>query len=362
MLNDEALLRCARSTVDTFTRTRSGLGQIPNFFDLQAERPEFGFSGSTDSSCWYIIGVGDLFQTTRDRSLLKDPLDAAIGAYRWLRYQDANNSMLIDSPQGADWMDAAIQRTGKTLYNNALFILAARSIERLCSAAGRDPDAIIQDPDTLRERFTDVFLPGKESPGRVAKYWPRMGELLSNQRPMGFSREHYLQYVSFARIDAHFDTLSNILCVLTGLAELETSLSILALIRSRKLSSPYPVRVLDPPYKAGEPGFDASFNSSLPPQHRSGPFAYHNGAVWPFVGGFYVCALNKLQVDEAATELDALAAANNAFGPGEKTGFNEWLQGRTGLPLGQWGQSWSAGMYIAATFSEKGKFPSTLVE
>lgn len=362
MLEDQDLLRCARDTVDTFAKTRSPLGQVANMFDLSTARPEFGFSGSTDSSSWYIIGVSDLFRTTRDRGLLKEPLDAALEAHRWLRYQDANNSWLIDSPQGADWMDAAVQRTGKTLYNNVLFILATRSVIDLCRAAGRKLDQGIPDLDSLQERFTDVFLPGKDSPARVSEYWPRLGELLSSRKPLGLSRRYYLQYVSFARIDDHFDTLSNILCILSGLSELKTSHSILAVARSRGLTSPYPVRVLDPPYKPGEPGFDTTFNASLPPQHRSDQFAYHNGAVWPFVGGLYVSVLNSLGVEGSSKELEALADANNAFITGERVGFNEWLDGRSGKPMGQYGQSWNAGTFIAAFLSAKGRSPFAFEE
>lgn len=356
MLNDEDLLRCARATVDTFAKTRSELGQIANHFDFAAGMPEFGFSGSTDSSAWYIIGVEDLFRATGDRGLLKDPLDAALDAYRWLRYQDANNTWLIDSPQGADWMDAAIQRTGKTLYNNVLLLLATKSLAALTAAAGRTTKTSLPDWAVLKQRFSDVFLPGKDSPARVARYWPRLGELLASQKPMGLAREYYLQYISFARVDVHFDTLSNLLCVLSGLSEPKTSLSILASVRARKLTDPFPIRVLDPPYKRGEPGFDDSFNESLPAQHRSRPFEYHNGAVWPFVGGLYVCALNKLQIDGAVRGLVALAESNSVFKPGEKVGFNEWLHGRTGQPMGQHGQSWNAGIFVAAVLSSKGRF------
>jgi glycogen debranching enzyme len=357
LLNDESMLRCARATVDTFAKMRSELGQIANHFDLATGMPEFGFSGSTDSSAWYIIGVEDLFRTTGDRSLLKDPLDAALDAYRWLRYQDANNTWLIDSPQGADWMDAAIQRTGKTLYNNTLFLMATKSLAALAAAAGRSTETSLPEWTALKQRFSDVFLPGKDGPARVARYWPRLGELLASQKPMGLAGEYYLHYVSFARVDVHFDTLSNILCVLSGLSELKTSLSILASVRARRLTDPFPIRVLDPPYRRGEQGFDDSFNESLPAQHRSRAFEYHNGAVWPFVGGLYVCVLNRLQIDGAMQGLEALAESNSVLKPGEKTGFNEWLHGRTGQPMGQYGQSWNAGMFVAAVQSSRGKFP-----
>lgn len=356
LVANEALLKCAKSTVSTFARTASQLGQIANFYDLSNNSPEFGYSGSTDSSCWYIIGLAGLLHVTEDRELLKQPTDAAIDAYRWLRHQDANNSWLIDSPQGADWMDAAIQRTGKTLYNNTLFLIATRCIESLVNASGkRIEDKYKLDFSPLKERFTDVFLPASGSSSRMLAYWPRLGEAYGRGRPPDFSGKYFLHYVSFSRIDNRFDTLSNVLCILAGLADVEMSLSILSTANSRGLTKPYPTRVLDPPYRGDGAGFDRAFDSTLPVQHRSVPYAYHNGAVWPFVGGVHVCALFKLGVDGAAEELVSLAKANNVPKVGEHTGFNEWIHGRTGEALGQFGQSWSAGMFIAAVMASKGR-------
>ncbi|MDG6985309.1 MAG: hypothetical protein JRM73_01000 [Nitrososphaerota archaeon] len=358
LLEDPALLQTAKTTVETFARTRAPLGQIANFFDLGTGQAEFGFSGSTDSSCWYVIGLASLYHATGDRSLLGDPLDAALDAYRFVRYQDANNSWLIDSPQGADWMDAAIQRTGKTLYNNVLFLTATKCLAGLLDSAGRpDTPAGLLGYQELKERLTDVFLPGDDSAGRISKYWPRLAEHHRGKNAFDTSRRFFLQYVSFARVDSHFDTLSNLLCCLWGIAPERTARSILDAVTERRLASPFPVRVLDPPYARGDPGYDSTFDDSLPEQHRSGPYEYHNGAAWPFAGGFYVCSLFQSASGSASPQLEALARANNVMKQGETVGFNEWLEGRSGAPKGQYGQSWSAGMYVAAYASSRGEDP-----
>jgi glycogen debranching enzyme len=358
VIQDPSLVQSARTTLDTFAKTRAPLGQIPNFYDLTTDSPEFGFSGSTDSSCWYIIGLGSLYHSTGDRSLLGPCLEAAMDAYRFVRYQDANNSWLIDSPQGADWMDAAIQRTGKTLYNNILFLAATKCITFLLAASGRAPDSLnLLDYEALKERFTDVFLPGDDSTDRISKYWPRLATHHTEQKVVDMSKKYFLQYISFARIDSHFDTLSNLLCGLWRVASEETFRSIMDTIETRKLSQPYPTRVLDPPYKKGDAGYDDNFDAMLPIQHRSGPLDYHNGGVWPFVGGFYVCARHFLGFTDADSELENLAKANGVLREGETVGFNEWLDGRKGEARGQYGQSWSAGMYIAAYASSQGKNP-----
>ncbi len=355
MLGDEALLKCAKANVLTFAETASPMGQIANFYDLSNGTPEFGYSGSTDSSCLYILGLASLFHATEDRNLLREPLEAAIDAYKWLRYQDANNTWLIDSPQGADWMDAAIQRTGKTLYNNALFLIATRCVDDLLSASGASLDKVYRlDYPDLKQRFTDVFLPGSDSPSRLAGYWPRLALAYGERRRLGLARRYFLHYISFARIDTRFDTLSNMLCLLSGLADTETSLAVLATTKSKGLSKPYPTRVLDPPHRSEGAGFDRAFDSSLPVQHQSGPYAYHNGGVWPFVGGTHVSALYKMKVDYASSELENLARGNSVLRSGETMGFNEWIHAKTGEALGQFGQSWSAGMFVAAVQASKG--------
>jgi glycogen debranching enzyme len=358
LVHDEALLRSAKTTIDTFARTRAPLGQIANFYDLGNDQPEFGFSGSTDSSCWYVIGVASTYHATEDRSLLGPPLDAAIDAYRFVRFQDANNSWLIDSPQGADWMDAAIQRTGKTLYNNVLFLAATKCLGSLLAAGRRsDPTPGLLDHEALRQRVTDVFLPREDSAKRISKYWPRLAAHYNEKGATDMSGRYYLQYISFARIDTHFDTLSNLLCCLWGIAADVTVRSILDTVAERNLASPFPVRVLDPPYKKGDSGYDDHFDRTLPAQHRSGPLEYHNGGVWPFVGGFYVCALFQSLSDDAPRQLEALARANGVLREGEGVGFNEWLDGKKGEAKGQYGQSWSAGMYVAAHQASRGVDP-----
>ncbi|MDG7011188.1 MAG: hypothetical protein JRN57_03615 [Nitrososphaerota archaeon] len=358
LVKDQSLLQSARTTIDTFAKTRAPLGQIANFYDLGTDQPEFGFSGSTDSSCWYIIGLASLYHATQDRSLLGPPLDAAVDAHRFVRYQDANNSWLVDSPQGADWMDAAIQRTGKTLYNNVLFLTATKCLGSMLAAADRTPPGPgLLDYGALRQRFTDVFLPRDESTERISKYWPRLATHHKEQRAVDMSGKYYLQYISFARIDSHFDTLSNLLCALWGVAGGDTAASIMNTVLERNLSEPFPIRVLDPPYKKGDAGYDEKFDEILPVQHKSGPLDYHNGGVWPFVGGFYVCALNLLGMEGARDQLEALARANGVLREGEEVGFNEWLDGRKGEARGQYGQSWSAGMFMAACASSKGTDP-----
>ena len=72
---------------------------------------------------------------------------------------------------------------------------------------------------------------------------------------------------------------------------------------------------------------------------------YHNGGLWPFVGGFWVMALARLGLhDEAQAALLRLAQAN-AHGDWR---FTEWFHGRTLAPMGMAGQSWNAATFLLA--------------
>ena len=168
-----------------------------------------------------------------------------------------------------------------------------------------------------------------------------------------------LNFLSFFRVDERFDTLSNALCILGGIVDARITRQIVRTMKARNITHPYPARVLDPPYEEESSAYDTKFDSTLPPQHRSSPYSYHNGAVWPFVGGAVVSALFMAGDPSAGVELERLAQANRVCAKGEKTGFNEWLNGRTGRPGGQSGQSWNAGMFIAGVLASREERPST---
>jgi len=72
---------------------------------------------------------------------------------------------------------------------------------------------------------------------------------------------------------------------------------------------------------------------------------YHNGGIWPFIGGFWVMTLALLGKRRlAARQLERLARVNAING----WEFNEWFHGKTGKPSGMAGQSWNAAMYLLA--------------
>jgi glycogen debranching enzyme len=72
---------------------------------------------------------------------------------------------------------------------------------------------------------------------------------------------------------------------------------------------------------------------------------YHNGGIWPFVGGYWVMALAQLGLRvQARAELVKLARVNALDG----WRFTEWFHGRTLKPMGMAGQSWNAAAWLLA--------------
>jgi glycogen debranching enzyme len=97
------------------------------------------------------------------------------------------------------------------------------------------------------------------------------------------------------------------------------------------------MKALTPYVEPGAPDWREYYGMLNVPGH------YHNGGVWPFIGGFWVAALVKCGLHEKAAEVLARLAALNRAGE-----FNEWHHGDTGEPLGVQDQAWSAGMYVYA--------------
>jgi hypothetical protein len=147
---------------------------------------------------------------------------------------------------------------------------------------------------------------------------------------------YYLPYLGFRAVGEWFDSLGNLMAILAGVADAQRAAAILDFISRRKVDE-WPVRSLTPAVQPGDPDWRDYYGTLNTPHH------YHNGGVWPFIGGFYVAALVAAgRCDEAAIALQKLAELN------QRGEFNEWHHGETGDPMGVKDQAWSAGMYLFA--------------
>jgi hypothetical protein len=319
---DGAIQEALRASIHTLSAARAPSGQIPNNVDCATGRPNF--RAYADSGLWWIVGSA---------LVAPDPA-VAEAVLRWYECQDVDQSGLISMQEAADWQDLFCTR-GKGLYLNCLYVLALR-------LAGRDAQA-----DRVAERvnyyfwyrgdgemfrhvshsFSTTSAGPVDSLGR--KRWiPEKRNLVSEQ--------HYLPYLSFREAGDWFDTLGNLLAILSGVASEDQANTILDMVVRHGLDK-WPVRSLTPVIRPGDPDWRPYYGAV------NAPFCYHNGGIWPFIGGFYAAALVKAGRIEAARQ--ALERLSELCLSGE---FNEWHHGETVDPMGVMDQAWTAGMLLFA--------------
>ena len=104
---------------------------------------------------------------------------------------------------------------------------------------------------------------------------------------------YYLPYLGFRSVGEWFDSFGNLLAILAGVADRQQTGIILDFIARHSMDT-WPVRSLTPVVRPGDPDWRDYYSTLNVPHH------YHNGGVWPFLGGFYVAALVKAGRSDAA--------------------------------------------------------------
>jgi len=311
-----------KASVAILRQKQARAGAIPNNVDVATLRPNF--RAYADAGLWWIIG-----------SSLVEPHPATTAAVlAWYACQDVDQSGLISMQESADWQDLFCTR-GKGLYLNCLYVLAlgaAGEHERAALVAEKINQFFWYEGDGnmlrhIAHTFSTESKQEQDSLGR--KRWLPVKRTLVNE-------QYYLPYLGFRAVGEWFDSLGNLLAILSGVANQSRTATILDFIEQHGMAAS-PIASLTPVIEPGDPDWRDYYGMLNVPYH------YHNGGVWPFIGGFYVAALVKAGRHEAAARvLDRLTALNRA---GE---FNEWHHGKTFAPMGVTCQAWSAGMYLFA--------------
>ncbi|MEZ4718837.1 MAG: glycoside hydrolase 100 family protein [Caldilineaceae bacterium] len=263
-----------------------------------------------------------------------------------------NECGLLEVPEAADWMDLLAVRYN-VLYDNALWYAAKLAHEELARALPPGTPVYLPDVDAagVHERINLLMWIDR---CWVAEHFAEHLERLQAIRLEWFmiyhnmgtisSRPFYLPWVAFREYGDWCDSLGNCLAILTGLADGHRREHILRYMKQVGMAEPYPTKAIYPPIFPGDPDWREYYRS----RNLNLPHQYHNGGIWPMIGGFHVAALvaHGWQ-DEAERLLISLAEANQ-LGDHQAWGFNEWLHGRSGHPMGFDEQAWSAAMYLYA--------------
>jgi glycogen debranching enzyme len=313
---DELLEREAATGLHTLAEHQASNGQIPKFVDVQRSEADFWYLGCIDSTLWWLIALHCLGLRRRYTKRIQLAL-------QWLLAQEHQRFFLLQQNEASDWADI-MPRSGFVLYTNALWYLV-KQVYGLDQAAA------------TRASFNGLFHPFSAG---LAEY--RRARLLNDYvLRTARDRDLYLSFVNFAFFGEEGDVFGNVLAVLLGLCDERATRRTLDAITRSGANDPYPVRVVTHPIKRAS----LLWRPYMARHRQNLVWQYHNGGIWPMVGGFWVAALvaagRKQQAREELLKLARACAVKN-------WAFTEWLHGKTLMPRGMPGQSWNAAAYLMA--------------
>ena len=313
---DKVLEREAVTGLHTLAEHQASNGQIPKFVDVQRSEADFWYLGCIDSTLWWLIALAclDLRRRYSKRIQL---------ALQWLLAQEHQRFFLLQQNEASDWADI-MPRSGFVLYTNTLWYL----VKRLYG---------LEQVEATRASFNGLFHPFSAG---LAEY--RRARLLNDYVLRGArDRDLYLSFVNFAFFGEEGDIFGNVLAVLLGLTDVPATRRTLDAITRSAASDPYPVRAVTRPIKRAS----LLWRPYMARHRQNLVWQYHNGGIWPMVGGFWVAALVAGgRQQQAREELQKLARACAV----KNWAFTEWLHGKTLAPRGMPGQSWNAAAYLMA--------------
>jgi glycogen debranching enzyme len=310
-----------QKSLELLAKNQSQHGQIPNAVgSYNIERHSDVTFNSIDSSLWYIIGHHIYAKAYKDTSLLAKYKKSIDDALTWLQYQDPNEDTLLVQQPTMDWQDAFPHKYGRVINTQALYYSVLKLVGQ---------HELAKHLKTIVNGETEQYL---------SLYSDKLGYYL----PWAWKTHE-----DYREEEYWFDTLGNLLAIVSGLATPEITANILAYIDNKKISRPFPCQAIYPSIKPQDKEWHLYFEKS----ESANPNHYLNGGIWPFIGGFYVAALVKARLfSKAEEELEKLSTANK-IGKEMEWGFHEWLEGKSGTVVGGSSpyQGWSAGTYLFAS-------------
>lgn len=327
-----ALERGAVASLDSLAALQAANGQIPKYVDAGASEADFWYVGCIDATLWWLLAV-DHVRRRSDESLGAGRWQVEVRrALDWLLAQEHQRFFLLQQNEASDWADI-MPRSGFVLYSNALWFRVKQIYD-------------LPHLDETYYHFNHLFHPFSHD---LPEY--RRARLLGHYARRGArNRELYLSFVNLSTFGDEGDVFGNLLAILFGLAGDSMAQRIVRVFEQRAADR-LPVRaVLDPLTPE-----DRLWRQYMGRHRQNLAHQYHNGGIWPFIGGFWVLALAALGKRTAArSALIDLAWANSLA----DWRFSEWFHGITLEPMGMPGQTWNAATFLMARHAvEEGAQP-----
>jgi hypothetical protein len=314
---NKELIESIRRVLETLAKNQTEHGHIPSLVHDREDR------GASDTTPLFLLAIGIFRKVTGEQDFLQD---AAQKALIWMEYQSPSDRYLVAQQPTSDWRDEQWV-TGYGLYVNTIVYSYLRLF-------GQHEQAERVRKEMRHFTITGGVIHRHVHEGLVVRHKP------------------YYAFWSYKIYSSErFDLLGNSLAILSGIASPTRAEEMISWIEAECLGM----------RKKGELALDLppSFFPFIKPEEPDWhsryeefnmPGEYHNGGIWPFIGGFYVAALvaaKKYRLAEekllALTEI-IRAVKNKRL----NFGFNEWLKAQDGQPMGQNWQTWSAALYLYA--------------
>jgi glycogen debranching enzyme len=320
---DKSLIKTVKDGLFTLAKHQAENGQIPNFVRPEPFRVDFWRIDCIDSTLWWLYAL-KFYDAHSGEEEISDGLKKEINmALTWLKCREHQEDKLLVQNEAADWADI-MPRSGKVLYSNALWY----KIKILYG---------LKDAEETKKYFNIIFKPDTADIHDVPHCQLNTYKLAIKKK-----QDHYLSFVNYYYFGNDADVFGNSLAMLFGLSDSEIDKRIIGNFL-KKQNKKFPIPSMFNPIKKGDMLWRPYMNN----HNQDRPNQYHNGGIWPFICCFWAIVLAKAgRREEAEKELIRAAELNKI----NKWQFNEWFHGKTGKPMGMAGQSWNAGMFLAAYF------------
>jgi glycogen debranching enzyme len=331
------------ATLETLLNATTPNGQIPANVRIDTGEPDYSGVGniaSIDSGLWVIIALYNFAHHTGDYTLLYRHADRLQSIMNWLSAQDSNNDGLLEIPEAGDWTDL-FGRSYNVLYDEVLWFRTNVCYGRILELMGQFDKAAdyLRWSQKIRSRLLDIFWP-TTTPDANA---PRANRFADRQSGLGDTQYLLAEITPFA-FNWRCDPYGNILAFLMNVLDVDRARTAFRFMWGVGVNQPWPVANLYPVVQAGDPDWRAYYTVNL----LNLPHHYHNGGIWPFIGGLWVRFIHRLGFHEVACRELVRLAELNMLGRDHEWEFNEWAHGQTGRPMGKAYQAWSAASFLRA--------------
>lgn len=341
-LNDPDIRAAQKNTLRTLFSQLAPNGQMPANVRIDDGTPDYSGVGgicSIDGALWAIVAFHAFVRKTGDLAFLTEFTSALQRVMNWLSALDSNNDGLLEIPEAGDWTDL-FGRSYHVLYDEVLWYRAIVAYSRLLELEKRFEEAAdhLRRSQTLRSRILEVFWPSTKPATS-----PHTFGFTQSQSAVGDSSYLLAEITPFG-FNWRCDVLGNVQGFISNVLDVDRARTAFKFMWGVGVNEPYPVVNLYPPVQSGDPDWRSYYTVNL----LNLPGHYHNGGIWPFIGGMWVRFIHRLGLYEVACRELLKLAQLNRLGRNQEWEFNEWVHSRTGRPMGKCFQAWSASSYIHA--------------